>query len=64
MNLKLTDFGCSGYFIDLWHNKIDLDSSEPIGSWKSNAPQLTNCPQNGIYHGDSVDVFACGYVLF
>jgi hypothetical protein len=38
MNLKLTDFGCSGYFIDLWHNKIDLDSSEPIGSWKSNAP--------------------------
>lgn len=27
MNLKLADFGCSSYFIDYEHNKIDLDSS-------------------------------------
>jgi hypothetical protein len=38
MNLKLADFGCSSYFIDYEHNKIDLDSSEPIGSLKNNAP--------------------------
>jgi len=64
MNLKLADFGCSSYFIDFQHNKIDLDSSEPIGSLKNNAPELTNSPQKGIYHGDEVDIFACGYVLF
>lgn len=52
MNLKLADFGCSSYFIDFQHNKIDLDSSEPIGSIKSNAPELTNSPQKGVYHGD------------
>jgi len=27
MSLKLADFGCSSYFIDYEHNKIDLDSS-------------------------------------
>jgi len=25
---------------------------------------LTNQSQKGVYHGDEVDLFACGYVLF
>lgn len=64
MNLKLADFGCSSYFIDYEHNKIDLDSSEIVGSIKNNAPELTNQSSKGVYHGDEVDLFACGYVLF
>ncbi len=25
---------------------------------------MTNQSQKGIYHGDEIDLFACGYVLF
>lgn len=64
MNVKLADFGCASYFIDFQHNKIELDSSEAIGTLKSNAPELTNSSKQGVYHGDEVDLFACGYVLF
>lgn len=37
-NIQLVDFGCASYFLDHEHNKIDLDSSEPVGTLKSNAP--------------------------
>ena len=52
LNIQLVDFGCASYFLDHEHNKIDLDSSEPVGTLKSNAPELTNKLESGVYHGD------------
>lgn len=63
-NIQLVDFGCASYFLDHQHNKIDLDCSEPVGTLKSNAPELTNHLEKGTYHGDEIDLFACGCILF
>lgn len=52
LNLKLADFGCSNYFLDHEHNKIEFDPSLPVGSLKSNAPEVTNAEKLGVYHGD------------
>ena len=64
LNLKLADFGCSSYFIDLNQNRIEFNSVDPVGSFKSNAPEVTNGHNEGVYHGDELDLFAFGCVLF
>ena len=38
LKIKIADFGSSKYFIDLNHNKIPYDPSEPVGSLKSIPP--------------------------
>ena len=42
LNIKIADFGCSKYFIDHENNKILMDPSEPVGTIKSIAPEVTN----------------------
>jgi serine/threonine protein kinase len=64
MNIKIADFGFSRQFITSDKNKINFQSSDIIGTVKCNAPELINEPQKNSYHGDEVDVFACGCLLF
>lgn len=64
MTIKIADFGFAREFL---HNKTKItfpSSDGVIGTTKSNAPELTNNPQQNSFHGDQIDIFACGCLLF
>jgi serine/threonine protein kinase len=63
-NVKIVDFGYSRYFVDEHCAPIEYDSSDPIGSIKSNAPELMAQGGKGMYQADEIDVFATGCFLF
>ncbi len=64
MNIKIADFGFSREFVTVDQNKINFNSSDSIGTVKCNAPELVNDPHQNSYHGDEIDMFACGCLLF
>lgn len=62
--LKLADFGFCQRSINEKGGKINLDTSNYIGSPEYNPPELTNQNKNKTYQPESVDIFASAVILF
>lgn len=63
-NVKIVDFGYARHFVDELCQPIEYESSDSVGSLKSNAPELLVNGGRGVYQADEIDVFAVGCFLF